>query len=74
LSGEMYTTRQRRALSGGGANMARSRHHKNAVNVFPVPVGEKMSVDSPRAIAGHPSICGRVADGNERANHSRTAG
>src|SRR3954454_19065950 len=27
-----------------------------------------------RAIAGHPSCCGRVGAGNAPANHSRTAG
>jgi hypothetical protein len=41
---------------------------------LPLPVGASISVDSPRAIAGHPSFCGVVAVANVRVNHSRTAG
>ena len=33
---------------------------RNAVSVLPLPVGARMSVDSPRAIAGQPSLCGGV--------------
>jgi hypothetical protein len=31
-------------------------------------------VDSPRAIAGQPSICGRVGSGKTASNQERTAG
>ena len=34
--------------------------HRNAVSVLPLPVGARISVDSPRAIAGQPSVCGGV--------------
>jgi len=33
-----------------------------------------MSVDSPRAMAGQPSVCGRVDEPNAVQNHDRTAG
>jgi hypothetical protein len=49
---------------GGGArrsNISRLRHHRNAVSVLPLPVGARISVDSPRAIAGQPSCCGASA-------------
>jgi hypothetical protein len=49
-------------------------HQRNAVSVFPLPVGARMSVDSPRAIAGHPWDCGGVGASNEPRNHSATAG
>jgi hypothetical protein len=54
--------------------MSRFKHHRNAASVFPLPVGARMSVDSPDAIAGHPSCCGLVGAGNALVNHSRTAG
>jgi hypothetical protein len=50
------------------------RHQRNAASVLPLPVGARISVDSPRAIAGHPSCCGLVGSGNAALNHSRTAG
>ena len=56
------------------SNISRLRHQRKAASVLPLPVGARMSVDSPRAIAGHPSCCGRVGAGNARLNHSRTAG
>jgi len=72
--GEMYTTRQRWASVGTGENMMRWMHHKNAARVLPLPVGARIKVDSPRAIAGQPAICGRVGAGKTAANQSRTAG
>ena len=72
LSGDTYSTRHRAFFSGGGVNMSRSRHHRNAVSVLPLPVGARMSVDSPRAIGGQPSACGRVGASNDALNHSRT--
>ena len=47
-------------LGGRGVNISLSRHHRNAVSVLPLPVGAKMSVQSPPAIAGQPSCCARV--------------
>jgi hypothetical protein len=44
------------------------------VSVLPLPVGAKISVDSPRAMAGQPSACARVGAGKDRRNHSATAG
>jgi hypothetical protein len=38
--------------------MTRLIAQRNAVSVLPLPVGARISVDSPRAIAGHPSRCG----------------
>src|SRR6476619_2118976 len=72
FSGEMYRTRQRRSFSGTGSNMTRLMHQRNAVSVLPLPVGARMSVDSPRAIAGQPSACGGVGASKEALNHSRT--
>ena len=72
--GEMYKTRQRCVFAGSGVNMMRLMHHRNAANVFPVPVGARMSVDSPRAIAGQPAVCGLVGDWNTASNQWRTAG
>ena len=37
-----------------GENMSRLMHHRKAARVFPVPVGARIKVDSPRAIAGQP--------------------
>jgi hypothetical protein len=47
---------------------------RNAVRVLPEPVGAQISVCSPSAMWGHPSIWGGVGAGNDDANHSRTAG
>ena len=55
LSAKCTRTRQRFMLSGAGVNMMRLMHHKKAARVLPVPVGARMRVDSPRAIAGHPA-------------------
>jgi hypothetical protein len=74
FSGEMYSARQRFAFGGSGANISRSRHQRNALSVLPLPVGARISVDSPRAMAGQPRACGRVGSPNVSANHARTAG
>jgi hypothetical protein len=74
LSGEMYNTRQRRLLVGIGSNITRLMHHRKAVSVLPLPVGARINVDSPRAIAGQPWVCGGVAASKEARNHSATAG
>src|SRR5687767_1738179 len=74
LSGDTYSTRQRRALGGSDVNISRSRQQRKAASVFPLPVGERMSVESPRAIAGQPAVCGAVGAWNALLNHARTAG
>src|SRR5688500_12448324 len=45
---------------------------RNAASVFPDPVGARISVDAPEAIAGQPSCCGRVGASKDAANQSRT--
>ena len=54
--------------------MTRSIAQRNAVSVLPLPVGARMSVESPRAIAGQPCCCGGVGDSNDERNQSATAG
>ena len=49
-------------------------HHKNAASVLPLPVGARINVEFPAAIAGHPCVCGGVGDSKEWRNHSATAG
>ena len=55
-------------------NITRLIAHRKAASVFPLPVGDRISVDSPRAIAGQPSACGVVGSPNEAANQCATAG
>src|ERR1700761_3662810 len=50
--------RQPAGASGTVRSMCLSRHQRKAVSVLPVPVGARMSVDSPRAMAGQPSRWG----------------
>ena len=47
---------------------------RNAVSVLPVPVGARMSVCAPLAIAGQPSRCGALGAPSVSANHARTRG
>ncbi len=49
-------------------------HHRNAARVLPVPVGARIKVDSPRAMAGQPAVCGLVGAGKTAENQSHTAG
>src|SRR5207248_1673319 len=60
--------------SGIGENIRRLMHHKNAAKVLPLPVGARMRVESPFAMAGQPAACAAVAPANTASNHSRTAG
>lgn len=46
--------------------------HRNAVRVLPDPVGARISVCSPAAMAGHPSSWAWVGAGNEEENQART--
>src|SRR6478672_2709387 len=54
--------------------MARLIAQRNAVSVLPLPVGARISVESPRAIAGQPCTCGGVGAAKLARNHSPTAG
>src|SRR6202030_4212660 len=54
--------------------MSRLMHHRNAARVLPVPVGARIKVDSPRAMAGQPCSCGLVGAAKTASNHSRTGG
>src|SRR5215468_8007860 len=47
-------------------------HQRNAARVLPLPVGARMSVDSPRAMAGQPRVCAIVGALNDAQNQSRT--
>src|SRR5690349_7137622 len=49
-------------------------HQRNAVNVLPVPLGARISVDSSRALAGQPLVCGAAGAGETASNQSRTGG
>ena len=56
LSGDTYRTRSRsQRLAGTGSPISRSRHHRNAASVLPLPVGAQMSVCSP-ARDGRPAL------------------
>ena len=48
--------------------------HRNAASVFPVPVGARISVFSPLAIAGHPARCGALGVPSVSVNQRRTVG
>ena len=45
---------------------------RNAVSVLPDPVGARISVCSPDAMAGQPRSCASVGAGNEVENQART--
>ena len=74
FSGERYTTLHPPSASAAVRIINLSRHHRNAVSVLPVPVGANINVDSPRAIAGHPSTCGAVGASNTARNHFAVIG
>ena len=48
-------------------------HHRKAVSVLPLPVGARISVESPRAIAGQPWSAVASGRRNEARNQSATA-
>ena len=50
----------------------RSMPHRNAVSVLPEPVGARISVWSPAAMAGQPSSWALVGAGNDDENQART--
>src|ERR1017187_9133860 len=54
--------------------MSLSRQERKAASVLPVPVGARIRVDSPRAIAGQPWRCGAVGPGNVARNQAAVMG
>ena len=60
--------------SGAGSNISRLSDHRNAVSVLPLPVGARISVDSPRAMGGQPRFCGAVGRLKRRETTRATAG
>ena len=65
---------RRSFASGGGSATSRSMPHRKAASVLPEPVGARIRVCSPAAMAGQPWAWAAVGSGNVVANHSRTAG
>lgn len=63
-----------RVRGGVGSRASRSRHHRNAARVLPLPVGAWMSVCRPAAIAAQPPTWAGVGRSNADPNHERTAG
>src|SRR5262245_25440921 len=59
---------------GRGWDTRRSMPHRKAASVLPDPVGARMSVWSPAAIAGHPSDWAAVGAGKLVENQAWTAG
>lgn len=58
----------------GSPSISLLRHQRNAVRVLPVPVGARMRVDSPRAMAGQPSRCGAVGLSKTARNQAAVMG
>src|SRR5579862_6251117 len=55
-----------------GSEATRSRHHRNAARVLPLPVGAAMSAWRPAATSRHPRSCTSVGSANDDRNQSRT--
>ncbi len=72
-SGDTYTSRVP-AACGGGPLTRRSMPHRKAASVLPEPVGARMSVWSPPAMAGHPWVWAGVGSGKLDSNQARTGG
>ena len=60
--------------SGLGSLASRSRHHRKAASVLPLPVGAWISVCRPAAMAAQPRAWASVGASKLVANHARTAG
>ncbi len=72
LSGEMYSTRQRVAGSGGAGSAASlSMAHKKAASVLPDPVGAMTSAFSPLPMAFH--ACAWAVVGSANASRNQDA-
>src|SRR6266511_282339 len=85
LSGDTYRTRTPVLLlpsllwgeESGVRGLSRhrpSRQARNAASVLPEPVGARMRVLRPAAMAGQPSRCAGVGSPRAARNHSRTDG
>src|ERR1700739_1792400 len=74
FSGETYTILHPFFSSLTSCSISRSRHHRNAVSVLPVPVGARMRALSPRAMTGQPNLWGAVGASNTARNHSVVTG
>src|SRR5436190_22964837 len=76
FSGETYRTRTvpscSRVAGGRGWRDRRSRHHRNAARVLPLPVGAWMSVWWPAEMAAHPSACAFVGASKVASNQALT--
>src|SRR5436309_12834039 len=74
----MYRTRTlpgvERDGGGDGSRASRSRHHRNAARVLPLPVGAWMSVCRPVEIEAQPPTCAGVGASKADSNQARTAG
>ncbi len=70
----MYRTRVRSSFSGTSSDITLSMPHRNAARVLPLPVGARIRLWRPSAIADHPSVWAAVGSANEVVNHSRTTG
>ena len=67
--------RARRARGRGrGSRPSRSRHHRNAASVLPLPVGAWIRVWRPAAMLAQPSTWAGVGAAKAERNHSATAG
>ena len=66
--------RVRRAAPRVPSTISSFSSQRNAASVFPVPVGARMSVCDPRAIAGQPSRCGALGSPSVSRNQRRTSG
>ncbi len=62
----------RAVVSGAGVVSSRSMPQRNAVSVLPDPVGARIRVFSPAAMAGQPNSWAGVGAGNEVENQART--
>src|SRR5262245_11591342 len=62
------------APPGRGSDTSRSMPHRNAASVLPDPVGARMSVWSPPAMAGQPWAWAGVGAGKLVSNQACTAG
>ena len=64
----------RSVFSGTGSVTSRSIAQRNAARVLPDPVGARIRVWSPAAMAGQPLAWASVGAPNVVSNHSRTEG
>src|SRR3954451_22318929 len=64
--------RVRAGPGGGGVDSTRSIPQRKAVSVLPDPVGARINVWSPAAIAGQPCSCAVVGAGKDEVNQART--